>query len=227
MAGNDARPPLYESPATRDRFDAAARRAQQHFWDAQAADWNAERAGNGLQPHHVEAMAPWLAAPILLIGAGRGLVLQGLRAAGYAATGVDWSAGMVAQAQRAGVAGLSHGDACHLADRDRSLASVIFSTGVLLPTHGEARRNAYLGEAWRVLVPGGRLILCLWFEQESAAARLAAESVKLPIHTLQAQVHWTLDPLAASLSACGFHTLDQAMHDDVLVWSLAKPEREP
>jgi len=224
MGGNDARPPLYEAPESRDRFDAAARRAQQHFWEAQAADWDDARAARGLQPCHIAAMAPWLAAPVLLIGAGRGAVLQGLRAAGYAATGIDWSAAMVAQAQRAGVAGLSQGDAGHLTDADQSLVSVIVSTGVLLPTQSQARRTAYLGEAWRVLIPGGRLILCLWFEPDSAAARLAAENVKLPIHTLRAQVHWSLDALAASLSACGFQSLDQSMQDDVLVWSLAKPE---
>jgi len=222
MARNEAQPPLYEAPASRESFDMAARRIQQQFWEVQAADWDAGRAGRGLQPGHVEAMAPWLAAPVLLIGAGRGLMLLALRAAGYAATGVDWSAGMVAEAQRAGVAGLSHGDAYHLANASRSVASVIFSTGVLLPTHSEARRNAYLGEAYRVLVPGGHLVLCLWFEQDSAAARLAAESVKLPIHTLQAQVHWSLDALNTGLSVCEFNSLHQVMHDDVLIWILEK-----
>jgi SAM-dependent methyltransferase len=217
---------LYEAPATRELFDSGARRIQQQFWDNQAADWDDDRAGRGLQPQHIGRMAPWLASPVLLVGAGRGMMLQALRAQGYCATGVDWSANMVAEAQRKGIVGLSQGDACCLADASESLASVIFSTGILLPTHSRDRINAYLGEAWRVLVPGGRLILCLWFEEGAAAAQLAAENVKLPIHTLRAQVHWDLGPLTASLADCGFHTLDQIQQADILVWSLAKSSQD-
>lgn len=221
MPKNDPPLPLYDAPSTRKPFDAGARRIQQQFWDTQAGEWDVGRAGRGLQPGHIEPMAPWLTSPLLLVGAGRGLILQALRAAGYAATGVDWSANMVAEAQREGVAGLTQGDACHLPHDSGSLASVIFATGVFLPTHSEDRIDAYLCEVRRVLIPEGRLILCLWFEEGSASARLAAENVKLPIHTLRAQVYWDLGPLAARLSACGFHTLHQSRHDDIIVWSLA------
>jgi ubiquinone/menaquinone biosynthesis C-methylase UbiE len=199
---------------------------QQQFWQRQAVDWDAGRAGQGLQPHHIESMARWLTDPVLLVGAGRGLMLQALRAKGYAATGVDWSAGMVAEAQRAGILGLRHGDAGDLPCDDQSLASVIVSTGVLLPTQAQHRRDAYLGEAWRVLASTGHLILCLFFAPDSAKARLAAENVKHPIHTLRAQLHWDLRPLAASLSHQGFRSLDQIRQDDVLIWSLAKPSTQ-
>jgi SAM-dependent methyltransferase len=222
MSKNGPPLPLYEDPSIRESFDAAACKTQQQFWDTQAVDWDAGRAARGLVPHDIESMATWLADPVLLIGAGRGAMLQALLAKGYATTGVDWSANMVAEAQREGILGLSRGDAGHLPHDSQSLASVILSTGVLLPTHTQERRDAYLGEAWRILVPAGHLILCLWFEEGSAAAQRAAENVKLPIHTLQAQVHWDLGPLAASLSRQGFHTLDQIKRDDVLIWSLAK-----
>lgn len=198
MSKNAPPLPLYEDPSIRCSFDAAARKIQQQFWDIQAVGWDAGRAGRGLQSHHIERMATWLADPVLLVGAGRGMMLQALRAKGYAATGVDWSANMVVDAQRDGVLGLSRGDAGHLPYDCQSLASVIISTGVLLPTQTQDRRDAYLGEAWRVLLPTGRLILCLFFEQGSAKAQLAAENVKLPIHTLQAQMHWDVGPLAAS-----------------------------
>ncbi len=222
MSTNDPPLPLYEDPSIREKFDAAARKMQQQFWDIQAADWDTRRNRQGLQPHHIESMATWLTDPVLLIGAGRGMMLQALQAAGYATTAVDWSANMVAEAQREGIFGLSHGDAEHLPDDDQTLATVIISTGVLLPTHTRGRREAYLAEARRVLLPAGRLILCLLFEEGSAKAQLAAENVKLPIHTIRAQVHWDLSPLAASLSCLGFHTLDQIKDDNVLIWSLAK-----
>ena len=61
---------------------------------------------------------------------------------------------------------------------------------------------------------------------DSAKARLAAENVKHPIHTLRAQLHWDLRPLAASLSHQGFRSLDQIRQDDVLIWSLAKPSTQ-
>jgi len=214
--------PLYEDPSIRERFDIAARKTQQQFWDRQAVVWDAERAGQGLQPHHLERMATWLTDPVLLVGAGRGMMLQALRTKGYAATGVDWSANMVAEAQREGISGLRHGDAGALPCDNQSVATVILSTGVLLPTHTQERKNAYLGEAWRILMPAGYLILCLWFEEGSAKARWASENVKLPIHTLRAHVHWDLGPLAANLSRWGFDTLDKIKLDDVLIWGLAK-----
>jgi SAM-dependent methyltransferase len=222
MSRNGPPPPLYEDPAIRESFDVAARKMQLQFWDNQAADWHGGEAARGLQPHHIESIATWLTDPVLVVGAGRGMMLQALRAKGYAATGVDWSAGMVAEAQRDGIPGLSRADADHLPCDNQSLGSVIVSTGVMLPTHTGDRRDAYLREAWRVLVPTGHLILCLFFEQDSTKARLAAQNVKLPIHTLQAQVHWDLSPFAASLSHLGFHSLEQTKHDDVLIWSLGK-----
>ena len=222
MSQNNPPLPLYEDPSIRERFDAAARKMQQQFWDTQAAEWDARRNDQGLQPHHIERMATWLTDPVLLVGAGRGMMLQALRAAGYSATGVDWSANMVAEAQREGIFGLSRGDAGDLPYDNQTLATVILSTGVLLPTHTRERREAYLGEARRILMPAGYLILCLLFDEGSAKAQLAAENVKLPIHTLQAQMHWDLGPLAASLFCQGFDTLDKIKHDDVLIWGLAK-----
>jgi ubiquinone/menaquinone biosynthesis C-methylase UbiE len=222
MSENNPRLPLYEDPSIRERFDAAARKMQQQFWDDQAAHWDGRRNGQGLQPHHIDSMAPWLTDPVLLIGAGRGMILQALRAAGYAASGVDWSANMVAEAQREGIFGISRGDADHLPYGNQSFPTVIISTGVLLPTHTRDRREAYLGEAWRVLMPAGHLMLCLLFEEGSTRARLAAENVQLPINTIQAQMHWDQGPVAASLSRLGFQTLDQIKQDNVLIWSLAK-----
>ncbi|WMT76951.1 class I SAM-dependent methyltransferase [Bradyrhizobium sp. Ash2021] len=222
MSKSDPPLPLYDDPSIRQRFDIAARKIQRQFWDNQAVVWDAERASHGLRPHHIERMATWLTDPVLLVGAGRGMMLQALRTKGYAATGVDWSANMVAEAQREGTFGLSRADAGHLPYDDQSVATVILSTGVLLPTHTQERRDAYFSEAWRILVPTGRLILCLWFEEGSAKAQWAAENVKLPIHTLQAHVHWDLGPLAASLSRQGFDTLDKIKYDDVLIWGAAK-----
>jgi len=222
MSENNPPLPLYEDPSIRERFDAAARKMQQQFWDNKAADWDGRRNAQGLQPHHIERMAPWLTDPVLLVGAGRGMILQALRAAGYAASGVDWSANMVAEAQRDGIIGLDRGDAGQLPHDNQSLATVIISTGVLLPTHTRDRREAYLGEARRILMPTGRLILCLLFDEGSTKARLAAENVQLPIHTIHAQVHWELGPVGASLSRLGFHSLDQIKQDNVLIWSLAK-----
>jgi SAM-dependent methyltransferase len=222
MFRNDPQIPLYEDPVVSERFDIAARKCQQQYWDNQAVGWNVERASQGLQPHHVETMASWLTEPILLVGAGRGMMLQALRANGFSVTGVDWSANMVAEARRDGIVGMIHGDAGHLPCASRTIGTAIISTGVLLPTHAPMRRDVYVNEAWRVLVPAGHLILCLWFEEGSTKARWAAENVKLPIHTLQAHVHWDLGPLATSLSRRGFDTLDQIKHDDVLIWSLAK-----
>ena len=223
MPGNDPPLPLYEDPSTREPFDAVARRMQRRFWDNQAQHWGPVQAGRGLQPHHLRPIAAWLASPVLLVGAGRGMMLRALQAEGYAATGVDWSAAMVAKAKGDGVAGLGHGDACNLPHGGGSLATVILSTGVLLPTHAPERRRAYLAEAWRVLAPGGTLLVCLWFEPGSAAAQRAAQSVRLPVHTLQAQVHWDLSALSDSLVQCGFDDRDRFREDEVLLWRLAKP----
>jgi SAM-dependent methyltransferase len=205
-------------------FCAGARRIQRQFWDGQAAAWDAASAARGLQPHHLAAMAPWLNSPVVLVGAGRGTMLRALRAEGLEASGMDWSPAMVEAAEQDGVAGIALGDAAHLPYRDGSVATLLIATGTLLPTHTHERLGEYLGEARRVLKPAGHLILSLWYEHGSAAARRSAQSVRLPIHTLRAHVHWDLTPLSGLLRDMGFVSLAQLQQADLLIWSLARPE---
>jgi len=213
--------PLYEDPEVRDRFDAEARRVQRQFWDSQAGEWDARLNCRGLQPRHVAAIGDWLCDPVLLIGAGRGLILTALRAEGHAAGGVDWSERMVAEARRDGVEGIETADAEALPFEAGRFGTVIVSSGVLMPTHTRARLSAYLAEARRVLAPGGSLVLCMWFTEGSTDARLAAEGVRLPIHSIHAQKFWDLDGLASVAAELGLERLAEFGCDDIRLWRLA------
>lgn len=197
------RTPIYEDPAQAEHFDAQARRVQRQFWNTIAPDWDAHHNGQGLQAQHVAEIAPWLQDEVLLIGAGRGLVLEALQAQGWRAVGVDWASQMAAEGRRDGVTGIAVADAEALPFVGGRFGTVLIASGVLMPTHTAPRLHAYVAEAGRVLAPGGALLACLFHSAGLTQARLAAEGVRVPLHTVHAQRFWDLSGVEAAAAAAG------------------------
>lgn len=117
-------------------------------------------AGEALRPGGLELTARALdvlrlapGARVLDVGCGAGATLGLLRARGFAAVGLDYSATLAAQAaQRAPTA---RGDAERLPFRSRSLDAVLMEC-VLSAVPDKAAAASELG---RVLIPGGTLLL--------------------------------------------------------------------
>ena len=173
---------LFENPETAKAFDLQARKLQRQFWDDQAANWAMEETLLGLQPTHLDKVVTHLTAPLLVIGAGQGLIQQALFDRGVPATGVDWSSAMVEMGNMRGIEDLICADADDLPFKDGEFATVVLSTGVLMPTHSKDRIAAYFSEVRRVLEPKGMLIVAVLYEKGSEQARTQAQNVQHPVH---------------------------------------------
>jgi ubiquinone/menaquinone biosynthesis C-methylase UbiE len=123
---------------------------KERMWDELAAHWEFFEFKN-FTPNVLENYADRVRDPILLIGAGQGLVTQPLRQKGLKVVGVDWSwkmveRGMVRRGEPNFVA-----DALSLPFKPRSFRTVIFASGTLDFMFGRERQSTALREAKRVL----------------------------------------------------------------------------
>jgi len=95
-------------------------------------------------------------ARVLEGGCGLGQYVLLLRERGWRAIGADWSVEALAESRRARRAPLAAMDLTRLAVRDRAVEAYV-SLGVV--EHDPAGPDAILAEAYRVLAPGGTLVI--------------------------------------------------------------------
>jgi len=125
-------------------------------WSAWAPYWE------HLEDRHfgrraLDRVLPRMSSPVLVIGAGIGLLVERLQQAGHTAFGVDRNRAMVSAAKRRRGLGLAAADAERLPFRDESFRTVILSSGVADYAE-DAEAGRYLRESLRVLAPGGQLV---------------------------------------------------------------------
>lgn len=158
----------------------------QQAYDRIAAGWAAKWAGPG-DPGRValaEARARFVAvlppgASVLDAGCGPGRDVIAMRASGTKVTGLDRSAGMLAEASRRGARPLVRGEVLSLPFGPRSFDGV-WACACLLHLPKSAIADG-LREARRVLRPGGRLYVSLkqgrgerWWDDGDGLRRFAA-----------------------------------------------------
>jgi len=142
------------------RPSQSLRRTNRHSaavcWDLLAPYWPVlER--HGMTGESLNPFAALIRSPVLVVGAGQGLLLESLLRAGRQTVGVDSAPAMVAAAKRRRGLVLIHARGQTLPFSGRRFASVIVATGVMdLGDAGSPAR--ILAEARRVLQPGGSLI---------------------------------------------------------------------
>lgn len=121
------------------------------FWDLMET--------HGLNARAIPVLAPFLRAPVLLVGSGQGLVARSLEHAGYAVVSVDSSPAMARHAlERRGVRTL----VCDAVDlrMDRTFGTVLVSTGVVNERTLQRRIVPRLAASLRPLLrPGAHLLL--------------------------------------------------------------------
>ncbi len=98
-----------------------------------------------------------LEGPVLVVGAGQGIIVEHYRRLGFVAHGLDRSRRMVVEARRRRGLDLVLADARALPFRDRSFATVILSSGVVDYGAAGDELSRMFAEAMRALAPGGRL----------------------------------------------------------------------
>ncbi len=132
---------------------------------------------------------------LLEVACGTGHVSAAARARGAIVVGIDFVAGMIAEArQRHPGMEFREGDAESLPFTDESFDAVVCSFGV----HHFGRPEKAMAEAYRVLVPGGRYAFTVWFPPEEGRVTLR-QIVRTAIQT-HGEPHGLLPPAPPEFS---------------------------
>jgi len=146
------------------------------FWEALAPfHGDVEDTNFGLAS--VRRLLPEIESPVLVVGAGQGLIVAELRKRGYACDGVDLSAEMIRQAElRRGIT-LVQADAKAMPFPAGGYETVIYTTGVVDFTAEDAEIQAMVTEGRRVAKKSGKMFIA--FYKASAAQEKFLTLVKL------------------------------------------------
>lgn len=133
----------------------------QAWWSAWAPYWH-HLEDQHLDSHVGREMIGLLSDPVLVIGAGQGIVVHTLAEAGLEVQGVDADAEMVRLARERRGLTVLQADARDLPLDDGSFGSVVLASGVVDYADATWRIRKMLDEAVRVLAPEGRLYVTFY-----------------------------------------------------------------
>lgn len=146
------------------------------FWNV-LARFHAEVEDSNFDLASVRRLLPEIESPVLVVGAGQGLIVAELRKCGYECDGVDLSSEMIRQAKlRRGIT-LVQADAKAMPFPAASYETLIYATGVVDFTAEEDVIQAMLTEGRRVLKESGRVFVA--FYKASAAQENFLEMIGL------------------------------------------------
>jgi len=128
------------------------------FWDA-LAPHHARLEDNYFDLATVRRIAGALREPVLVVGAGQGLLVAELCRKGLRFDGVDFSAEMIRQAKSRRGLELIEADACALPFADGTYGAVVYATGVIDFTGDEEGIRRMLKEGKRVLQASGKIFV--------------------------------------------------------------------
>jgi SAM-dependent methyltransferase len=146
------------------------------FWDA-LAPHHAAIENNYLDLPTTRRLLNEIQGPVLVVGAGQGLIVEELRKRGFECEGIDLSREMIRQAKlRRGIS-LIHADARAMPMAERTYGTVIYATGVVDFTQDEEMIKEMLHEGARVVKDSGRIFIA--FYRVSAAQESFMQKVGL------------------------------------------------
>lgn len=128
------------------------------FWNV-LAQFHAEVEDSNFDLASVRRLLPEIESPVLVVGAGHGLMVAELRKHGYECEGVDLSSEMIRQAKlRRGIK-LIQADARAMPFPTASYETIIYATGVVDFTSEEGEICAMLTEGRRVVKKSGKVFV--------------------------------------------------------------------
>jgi SAM-dependent methyltransferase len=131
---------------------------QTQFWDVLAPHHAAVEDSN-LGLASLRRILGLVREPVLVVGAGQGLLVAELRKQGFACDGVDLSAEMIKHARlRRGLA-LVQADAKSMPFETGQYRTIIYATGVIDFTADEEEIRAILKEGKRIVDPSGAIFV--------------------------------------------------------------------
>jgi len=171
------------------------------FWNA-LAPYHAEIEDNYFDLTSIRRLIKHIRPPVLVVGAGQGLIVAELLKKGFPCDGVDLSAEMVRHAKlRRGIT-LVHADAMAMPFPPNSYETILFATGVVDFTTDEDAIRLLLVEGKRVLKQPGNIFVAFYKfsdAQESFLARVGLlsngevalrQSFELYLLNSRQMLHW-------------------------------------
>lgn len=136
------------------------------FWDA-LAPYHSALENNYLDLPSLRCILPEVHEPVLVVGAGQGLIVAELQKKGFQCDGVDFSSEMIRHAKMRRGLSLIQADAKAMPLKDSAYQTIIFATGVVDFIGDEAEIKLIMNEAARILRPTGSIFVA--FYRASAA----------------------------------------------------------
>lgn len=127
-----------------------------------------------MAPHHppiednyldlasIRCLLPELEQPVLVIGAGQGLIVEELRKQGFQCEGVDWSQEMVKYARIRRGLSLIQADARAMPFNDATYGTLIYATGVIDFMADVEGIRSILDEGRRIVDPSGKIFVAFY-----------------------------------------------------------------
>jgi ubiquinone/menaquinone biosynthesis C-methylase UbiE len=134
---------------------------QSSFWNA-LAEHHAAIEENFLELSSLRQIMGDVRPPVLVVGAGQGLLVAELMAKGFACDGVDFSAEMIKHAKIRRGLEIVESDAAALPFGEASYQTVIYATGVVDFNSDEEAVGRMLREGRRIVKPGGAILVAFY-----------------------------------------------------------------
>jgi SAM-dependent methyltransferase len=131
------------------------------FWDVLATH-HAAIEDNYLDLASLRRIIDEVRSPVLVIGAGQGLLVEELQSKGFHCDGVDFSAEMVRYARSRRGLNLIQAEASAIPLGDASYESIIYATGVVDFNGDEQAIRGMLSEGRRVVKPRGKIFVAFY-----------------------------------------------------------------
>ena len=128
------------------------------YWDAWAPVW-AELENFFFETDSINLILEKLEPPVLIVGAGLGLVVEHLKNSGIECDGLDLSKQMLAKAKELRGLDLIHGDAAEMPIKDNTYNSCISASGVIDFIGDEDVIKKIIAEMRRVTTASGNVFV--------------------------------------------------------------------
>lgn len=152
------------------------------FWDA-LAPYHSALENNYFDLPSLRRILPEVLEPVLVVGAGQGLIVAELQKRGLHCDGVDFSPEMIRHARLRRGLSLIQADAKAMPLPDAAYQTIIYATGVVDFISDEVEIKRIMDEAGRIVSPTG-CILVAFYRGSPAIERLLAELGLLRNHVL-------------------------------------------
>jgi SAM-dependent methyltransferase len=131
------------------------------FWDVLAAH-HAALENNYLELGSLRRIIVDVRSPVLVVGAGQGLLVAELQSKGLQCDGVDFSSEMIRHAKSRRGLDLIQAEASALPLGNATYETIIYATGVIDFNIDENAIRSMLNEGRRVVKPGGKILVAFY-----------------------------------------------------------------